>query len=109
LSGNVKLTTEALQTLFTADRIEHQKEINDNLKTIGTNKTYFIKTYGCQMNEHDSENIKAILEDLGFCEIDVKFSSEIDENSIIKFPVGSIFKNDIKSDNEEVTLLFVPK
>ena len=31
LSGNVKLTTEALQTLFTADRIEHQKEISDNL------------------------------------------------------------------------------
>lgn len=31
LSGSVKLTTEALQTLFTADRIEHQKEIEDNL------------------------------------------------------------------------------
>ena len=28
-------------------------------------KTYFLKTYGCQMNEHDSENIKAMLEELG--------------------------------------------
>ena len=23
-------------------------------------KTYYLKTYGCQMNEHDSENIKAM-------------------------------------------------
>ncbi len=29
-------------------------------------KTYFLKTYGCQMNEHDSENISAMLESLGF-------------------------------------------
>lgn len=41
-------------------------EIDENLKTLGNNKKYFIKTYGCQMNEHDSENIKAILEDMSF-------------------------------------------
>ena len=29
-------------------------------------KKCFLKTYGCQMNEHDSENIKGILELLGF-------------------------------------------
>ncbi len=33
-------------------------------------KTYFLKTYGCQMNEHDSENIKALLEKMGFIEIE---------------------------------------
>lgn len=44
--------------------------LNDNIKLLGKNKKYFIKTYGCQMNEHDSENIKAILEDIGFTEID---------------------------------------
>ncbi|MBR2708358.1 MAG: tRNA (N6-isopentenyl adenosine(37)-C2)-methylthiotransferase MiaB [Bacilli bacterium] len=43
-------------------------EIPDRLKNIGLGKTYFIKTYGCQMNVHDSENIKAILEDMGFNE-----------------------------------------
>ena len=43
-------------------------EILDRLKNIGLGKTYYIKTYGCQMNVHDSENIKAILEDMGFSE-----------------------------------------
>ena len=33
---------------------------------IGEGKTYSILTYGCQMNVHDSENIKGIMEDLGF-------------------------------------------
>ena len=42
--------------------------IRDDLKTLGIGKTYFVKTYGCQMNVHDSENIKAILEMVGFSE-----------------------------------------
>ena len=32
------------------------------------NQKYFIRTYGCQMNVHDSEEIKGILENLGFKE-----------------------------------------
>ena len=34
------------------------------------NKTYYLKTYGCQMNEHDSENISALLEKIGFKKCD---------------------------------------
>ena len=45
---------------------ENEYVLNDNLKVLGKGKKYFIKTYGCQMNEHDSENIKAILEDMSF-------------------------------------------
>ena len=41
-------------------------KIDDALKNIGKNKKYVVKTYGCQMNERDSENICAILENLGF-------------------------------------------
>ena len=41
-------------------------KIDDSLKNIGKNKKYLIKTYGCQMNERDSENISAILEEMGF-------------------------------------------
>ena len=49
---------------------ENEYILNDNLKVLGKGKKYFVKTYGCQMNEHDSENIKAILEDMSFTEID---------------------------------------
>ena len=43
---------------------------NINAKNIGVGKTYFVKTYGCQMNEHDSENLKAMLEEIGFSSTD---------------------------------------
>ena len=33
-------------------------------------KTFYLKTYGCQMNEHDSENIEALLTGLGFRKVD---------------------------------------
>ena len=42
--------------------------VKENLKKLGLNKKYYVKSYGCQMNEHDSENIKAILEDMSFTE-----------------------------------------
>ena len=45
-------------------------KITEEQKTLGLNKKYFVKTYGCQMNEHDSENIKAILEDMGYTSTD---------------------------------------
>ena len=45
-------------------------KITEEQKTLGLNKKYFVKTYGCQMNEHDSENIKAILEDMGYTATD---------------------------------------
>lgn len=45
-------------------------EIDLSICNIGLGKKYFVKTYGCQMNEHDTENIKAMLEQLGFSEID---------------------------------------
>ncbi len=44
--------------------------VKENLKELGLGKKYYIKTYGCQMNVHDSENIKAILEDMAFEETD---------------------------------------
>lgn len=49
--------------------VQTQKYIlKEDLKNLGLGKKYFVKTYGCQMNEHDGENIKAILEDMSFTE-----------------------------------------
>ncbi len=44
--------------------------VSDEAKKLGINKKYFIKTYGCQMNEHDSEMISAILEDMNYTKTD---------------------------------------
>jgi tRNA-2-methylthio-N6-dimethylallyladenosine synthase len=50
---------------------------NNNLKSIGIGKKYFIRTYGCQMNEHDSEKIRGILSSANFEEIDDMDSSDL--------------------------------
>ena len=63
-------------------------EIPDRLKSIGLGKTYYIKTYGCQMNVHDSENIKAILEDMGFSE-----SEEFEKADLILLNTCAIREN----------------
>ncbi len=42
--------------------------VPSSLKKYFKNKKYYIETYGCQMNVHDSENIRAILEDIGLKE-----------------------------------------
>jgi len=57
------------------------KEINYKLdskyKNIGKNKTFYVKTYGCQMNEHDSENIEGLLESIGFKKNDVMEEADL--------------------------------
>ncbi len=50
--------------------LKHEYNIPDDMKDYGKNKKYFVKTYGCQMNEHDSEVISAILEDMKFTKTD---------------------------------------
>ena len=48
-----------------------------NLKPVFKGKKYFLRTYGCQMNVHDSEEIKYYLEQLGFNSVDVLEDADI--------------------------------
>ena len=57
--------------------IRDDYKVPNGMKEIGKNKKYYLKTYGCQMNVHDSENIKAILEDMSFTESDTMENSDI--------------------------------
>ncbi|SMO55963.1 tRNA (N6-isopentenyl adenosine(37)-C2)-methylthiotransferase MiaB [Melghirimyces algeriensis] len=41
-------------------------QIPDEMKEVGKGKKYLIKTFGCQMNVHDSETIAGILELMGY-------------------------------------------
>jgi len=44
--------------------------MNSELEVLGKDKNYLILTYGCQMNEHDSENIAGIMEDMSYTRVD---------------------------------------
>ena len=68
------------------DMIEAKKRTKDkvkyeyyNIDNIGmfNGKKYFIRTYGCQMNVHDSEEIKALLESVGYKETDIMEDADL--------------------------------
>lgn len=52
-------------------------KITDKQQSLGKKKTFFLRTYGCQANERDSEIIKAILFKMGFKEIN-DFNQPVD-------------------------------
>ena len=68
--------------------VKNDYVLTDDQKTLGVGKTYFVKTYGCQMNEHDSENIRAILEQMGY-----KASEEIEDADLVILNTCAIREN----------------
>ena len=55
---------------------------------IVSGKKYFLRTYGCQMNVHDSEQIKFILESLGYIE-----TEKLEEADIVVLNTCAIREN----------------
>ncbi len=68
--------------------IREEYELDNEFSELGVGKTYHVKTYGCQMNEHDSENIKAMLEELGFTE-----EEEMEKADLVLLNTCSIREN----------------
>ena len=62
-----------------------QFEVEEKYKDLGKNKTYMVKTYGCQGNIADSEKIKGIMESMGFTE-----TQEEDKADIVFFNTCAI-------------------
>ncbi len=71
--------SQYFQTTFTAPNLKEAKrrgkedvqvhydfEIPKEMKGLGIGKKFLVRTYGCQMNEHDSENMAGILLEMGF-------------------------------------------
>ena len=76
-------------------RVRSKKEVkkidykfNNKYQNIGKNLTYHVKTYGCQMNEHDTENIEGLLESLGFSK-----NNEMEKADIVILNTCSIREN----------------
>ena len=60
-----------------SDKKVLEKQIEYNYPASFLNKKYFLRTYGCQMNMHDSEEIRKYLELLGFQETTVLEESDL--------------------------------
>lgn len=60
-----------------SDKEVKEIEVNYNIPKVFINKKYFLRTYGCQMNVHDSEEIRKYLELLGFTETTVLEESDL--------------------------------
>ncbi len=62
--------------------------VPQEMKNQGKGKHYCIYTYGCQMNVHDSENIKAIMEEMGYSRVE-----EMDNADVIILNTCAIREN----------------
>ncbi|OIJ09978.1 tRNA (N6-isopentenyl adenosine(37)-C2)-methylthiotransferase MiaB [Anaerobacillus arseniciselenatis] len=78
-SGQKKDYGQYFQTTFTQPSLKEAKrrgkedvkvhydfDIPEEMRSIGKGRKFLVRTYGCQMNEHDSENMAGILLEMGF-------------------------------------------
>lgn len=66
--NKVHVPSEAIQDAHeTAKRIKEQ---------YGTGKKYYVESYGCQMNDHDSERLRGMLEIMGYEPSENKFEAD---------------------------------
>ena len=63
-------------------------DLPDQIKNIGIGRKYYLRTYGCQANERDSETIACILEALNFTRVDNE-----EEADVLFFNTCAIRKN----------------
>lgn len=65
-----------------------ESRLNMNIEPIFKGKKYFLRTYGCQMNVHDSEEIKYYLESLGY-----EAADELEQADIVVLNTCAIREN----------------
>ena len=63
-------------------------ELNKTYENVFRGKKYFLRTYGCQMNVHDSEAITNYLEQLGFIK-----TEDINESNVVVLNTCAIREN----------------
>ncbi|WP_078554555.1 tRNA (N6-isopentenyl adenosine(37)-C2)-methylthiotransferase MiaB [Bacillus alkalicellulosilyticus] len=52
-------------------------EVPEEMKKIGVGKKFLVRTYGCQMNYHDTENMAGILLEMGFSETEETTDADV--------------------------------
>ncbi|MGF9820457.1 tRNA (N6-isopentenyl adenosine(37)-C2)-methylthiotransferase MiaB [Brevibacillus agri] len=69
-------------------QVHYDFAIPEDMREIGKGKRYHVRTYGCQMNEHDSETIAGILQQMGYTSTD-----EVEAADVILFNTCAIREN----------------
>jgi tRNA-2-methylthio-N6-dimethylallyladenosine synthase len=69
-------------------QVHYDFNIPEDMREIGKGKHYHVRTYGCQMNEHDSETISGILQQMGYTA-----SEAIEDADVILFNTCAIREN----------------
>jgi len=64
------------------------REIAKNVGRLGEGKHYTIRTHGCQMNEHDTEIMSAMLEEMGY-----KHTNELDDADFVLYNTCAVREN----------------
>lgn len=72
----------------TPEVIDGEALIPTHLLNVGKGKTYCIKTYGCQMNEHDTEVMSGLLEMIGY-----SHTSVIEEADVVILNTCAVREN----------------
>ena len=67
------------RVIISPEEIKRQQDIIENFKIYnnGKNRRYIVTTYGCQMNEHDSEVLSGMLENMGYIAVDDKEEADL--------------------------------
>ena len=68
--------------------IRSDEVVPNDMKNFGKGKKYIIFTYGCQMNVHDSENMAAIMEEMGYTN-----ALELEDADVVIFNTCAVREN----------------
>src|SRR4051812_48826753 len=57
--------------------VHYDFAIPEDMLEFGKHKYYLIRTYGCQMNEHDTEVMRGLLEQMGYQATEDKHQADV--------------------------------
>ncbi len=89
ISINLPSLKDAKKRTNTPSNIHREVfEISDKFKSLGVNRKYYLRTYGCQANERDSETIAGFLTEMNFTK-----TEDYEEADLIIFNTCAIRAN----------------
>jgi tRNA-2-methylthio-N6-dimethylallyladenosine synthase len=58
-------------------QVYYENAVPEELRTLGAGKKYLIQTYGCQMNEHDTEVMCGLFEAMGYAKAEDRREADV--------------------------------